>query len=69
MFPALLALAETITIVVGGNGTNQNPSLIFQPQEVKAAVGDIVVFNCTPAAVYAPFLCLQGRAHPSTLTS
>lgn len=51
VFSALLASAETITIVVGGNGTNQDASLIFQPQEVKAAVGDIVVFNCTSAVM------------------
>ncbi|KAF9652819.1 hypothetical protein BDM02DRAFT_2631056 [Thelephora ganbajun] len=44
---ALLASAKTMTIVVGGNGTNKDASLIFQPQEVKAAVGDFVVFNFT----------------------
>jgi len=43
----LLASAKTITIVVGGNGTTQDPSMIFQPQEVTAAVGDFVVFNFT----------------------
>ena len=63
MFSTLLASAKTITIVVGGNGTNMDASLIFQPQEVKAAVGDIVVFNCMSALP-----CIQGRrAHPSTL--
>lgn len=54
MFSALPAFAKTVTIVVGGNGTNLDASLIFQPQEVKAAVGDIVVFNCTSAVVRAP---------------
>jgi len=44
---ALLASAKTITVVVGGNGTTKDASLIFQPQEVKADVGDFVVFNCT----------------------
>jgi len=44
---ALLASAKTVTIVVGGNGTTQDASLIFQPQEVQADVGDFVVFNCT----------------------
>lgn len=44
---ALLASAATITVTVGGNGTNKDASLIFQPQEVKAAVWDMVVFNFT----------------------
>jgi len=44
---ALVASAKTITIVVGGNGTTQDASLIFQPQEVTANVGDFVVFNFT----------------------
>ena len=47
MHSVLLASAKTITIVVGGNGTTQDASKIFQPQEVTAAVGDFVVFNCT----------------------
>jgi hypothetical protein len=63
----LLASAETITIVVGGNGTNNNAGLIFQPQEVKAAIGDIVVFNCT--SEISTFVRHSGRAHPSTLNS
>jgi len=48
---ALLASAKTVTIVVGGNGTAQDPSLIFQPQEIKADVGDFVVFNCTSSII------------------
>lgn len=51
---ALLVSGEIMTIVVGGNGTNQDASLIFQPQQVKAAVGDTVVFNCTSAIVRSP---------------
>ena len=49
---ALLAPAKTVTILVGGNGTTQDPSLIFQPQEVKADVGDFVVFNCASSIVF-----------------
>jgi len=47
LYSALLASAKLVTVVVGGNGTNQDPSLIFQPQEVQADVGDFVVFNFT----------------------
>ncbi|THG97828.1 hypothetical protein EW026_g4245 [Hermanssonia centrifuga] len=43
---ASVASAATITIQVGAN-TTANASLIFQPQEVHAQQGDIVVFNFT----------------------
>ena len=54
---ALLASAKTVTVVVGGNGTTQDASLIFQPQEVNADVGDFVVFNCTSTSysLLSPF--------------
>jgi len=47
LYSALLASAKTVTVVVGGNGTTQDASLIFQPQEVQADVGDFVQFNFT----------------------
>lgn len=67
----LLAYAKTINIVVGGNGTNQDASLIFQPQEVKAAVGDIVVFNFTNgthSAIESTFAGPCIPAHESNMT-
>lgn len=64
MSSTLLASTKTVTVVVGGNGTNQDASLIFQPQEVTAAIGDIVVFNCTsdPTPFVRPS---KGLAHVS----
>lgn len=47
LYSVVLVSAKTVTIVVGGNGTTQDASLIFQPQEVTAQAGDFVVFNCT----------------------
>jgi len=47
LLSAVLVSAKNITIVVGGNGTTQDASLIFQPQEVQADVGDFVIFNFT----------------------
>jgi len=70
-FSVLLASAKTITIVVGGNGTNQDASLIFKPQEVKAAVGDIVVFNFTNgthSAIESTFAQPCISAHDSNIT-
>ena len=63
--------AKTVTIVVGGNGTTQDASLIFQPQEVTADVGDSVVFNCTSALCLPPslVLILTIHAHASALDS
>jgi len=67
----LLASAKTVTIVVGGNGTVQDASLIFQPQEVKAAVGDVVVFNFTNgthSAIESTFAEPCVPAHDSNIT-
>jgi len=71
MVSALLASAKTVTIVVGGNGTKQDASLIFQPQEVKADVGDIVVFNFTNGthtAIESTFAEPCIPAHDSNIT-
>jgi len=44
---ALLVSAKTVTILVGTNGSTQDASLIFNPKEVTADVGDFVSFNFT----------------------
>jgi len=68
---ALLASAKTVTVVVGGNGTTQDPSLIFQPQEVTADVGDFVVFNFTNgthSAVESTFAAPCVPIHDTNIT-
>jgi len=55
----------------GGNGTNSDASLIFHPQEVKAAIGDIVVFNFTNgthSAIESTFAEPCIPAHESNFT-
>lgn len=43
VLPAVVA--DRIAVQVGANKT-ANASLIFQPQEIRAKLGDVVVFNC-----------------------
>ncbi|EMD32920.1 hypothetical protein CERSUDRAFT_35825, partial [Gelatoporia subvermispora B] len=43
---AAVVSAKNIIITVGGN-TTTNGSLVFQPQEVHAVLGDTVIFNFT----------------------
>ena len=50
----MLRSTKTITILVGGNGTNKDPTMIFQPQEIRADVGNLVVFNCASASCAPP---------------
>ena len=42
---AAFACAERIVITVRGNTTN-DVTTVFEPREVRAVQGDVVVFNC-----------------------
>lgn len=44
-FAASLANAARIQVLIGANKT-ANASQIFQPQQIRAQAGDVVVFNC-----------------------
>ncbi|EIN06559.1 hypothetical protein PUNSTDRAFT_53989 [Punctularia strigosozonata HHB-11173 SS5] len=65
-----LASAKDIVITVGGN-TTTNASLVFQPQEVHATLGDTVIFNFTQGnhtATQSTFASPCIPAHETNIT-